>query len=134
MATTATWIVSDLSGPPAHPRLRARYDEARQRGAPARVFVAGPPSHWGGLSSGEGLETVVVGERAWQGRLGADVREGTWDEARQALRLLDGSERDLLGRIHPDPIECLESPAPETSEPPLRAEQAPGRNGPNVEP
>jgi hypothetical protein len=98
MVTTVSWIVSDLSGPPAHPRLRARYDEARQRGAPARVFVAGPPSHWGGLSSGEGLETLVVGDHAWQGRLGADVREGSWDEARQALCLPDGSALDLLGR------------------------------------
>jgi hypothetical protein len=95
--TPASWIVSDLGGPPAHPRLRARYDEARRRGVPARVFVAGPPSGWGGLSSGEGLETLVVGELAWQARLGALVHEGAWNEAQRTVRLPDGRELDLCG-------------------------------------
>jgi hypothetical protein len=100
MTTDATWIVSDLGEPPAHPSLKARYEEARQAGAAVRVFRAAPPPVAGGLQQIIGVETLVVSGRAWQASGHGRVAEGAWDEPRRRLRLANGRERDLYGRIH----------------------------------
>ncbi len=49
MTVTANWIVSNMSGPPSHPVLRTKYEDARQTGAPVHVFLAAPPPVGGGL-------------------------------------------------------------------------------------
>jgi hypothetical protein len=102
MTTTANWIVSDANRPPLHPQLKARYEEAQQTGAAVRVFVAAPPPVAGGIQAQPGVETLIIGGRAWQAGGAGPVVEGEWDEARRALRLATGRARDLLGRAAHD--------------------------------
>jgi hypothetical protein len=98
MTTTANWIVTDVIGPPSHPPLKTKYDDAQRTGATVHIFLAAPPPVGGGLQRHPGVETLVVGGRAWQADGAGPVVEGAWDEARRRLRLASGRERDLFGR------------------------------------
>lgn len=98
MTTTSNWIISEVGGPPLHPRLKARYDEAQRAGAPVRVFLAAPPPVSGGLQRHLGVETLVASGHAWQADATGNVAEGEWDEARRVLRDVRGRELDLFGR------------------------------------
>ncbi len=77
MTTTKRWIVSDVVGPPRHARLRAKFDEAVQRGESVRLCSAAPPP-LSGLQRAREIETLMVGGHAFQAR-GRRVVEGRWD-------------------------------------------------------